>query len=315
MKKVILFLIIISTIPAFSYAENNIIQVSTTTYSNSILQPQASSSQINATTTTLVPEEKYIQIINSCKFNFTGTCVSVRSGPHKKSKKIFGARNGIVLKVSEKVINSEGSWYKISFENEKLIYEERVKSDMYVNASYTVPVQSLAPEFYNETTGHDETKSIVVDLSEQKLYAYQSGTLYMSSKVSTGLSDTPTTPNEYYIFYKTPSRYMQGPTDRKGLLKSYSANLFNSTTTSTSTRNYLINSKAYATDVGVKDYYDLPGVPYTMYFDSDGSAIHGAYWHNDFGRNHSHGCVNMNIKDSEKLYLWANAGTSVIIRK
>ncbi len=314
MKKVILFLII-STIPAFSYAENNIIQISTTTYSNSIVQPQASSSQINATTTTLVPEEKYIQIINSCKFNFTGTCVSVRSGPHKKAKKIFGARNGIVLKVSEKVINSEGSWYKISFENEKLIYEERVKSDMYVNASYTVPVQSLAPEFYNEISGHDETKSIVVDLSEQKLYAYQSGTLYMSSKVSTGLSDTPTTPNEYYIFYKTPSRYMQGPTDRKGLIKSYSVNLFNSTTTSTSTRNYLINSKAYATDVSVKDYYDLPGVPYTMYFDSDGSAIHGAYWHNDFGRNHSHGCVNMNIKDSEKLYLWANAGTSVIIRK
>ncbi len=312
-SKAIFIFISFFSLSLFSYAQNTV-QVSTSNVINSTSTSNISS--LSTTTLGTVPlEDTYVQIINSCKFNFTGTCVSVRSGPHKKSKKIFGARNGIVLKVSEKVINSEGSWYKISFENEKLIYEERVKSDMYVNASYTVPVQSIAPEVYDETTGHDETKSIIVDLSEQKLYAYQSGVLYMSSKVSTGLSDTPTTPNEYYIFYKTPSRYMQGPTDRKGLIKSYSANLVNSTTTSTSTRNYLINSKAYATDMSVKDYYDLPGVPYTMYFDSDGSAIHGAYWHNDFGRHHSHGCVNMSIKDSEKLYLWANAGTSVIIRK
>lgn len=312
-SKAIFIFISFFSLSLFSYAQNTV-QVSTSNVINSTSTSNISS--LSTTTLGTVPlEDTYVQIINSCKFNFTGTCVSVRSGPHKKSKKIFGARNGIVLKVSEKVINSEGSWYKISFENEKLIYEERVKSDMYVNASYTVPVQSIAPEVYDETTGHDETKSIIVDLSEQKLYAYQSGVLYMSSKVSTGLSDTPTTPNEYYIFYKTPSRYMQGPTDRKGLIKSYSANLVNSTTTSTSTRNYLINSKAYATDMSVKDYYDLPGVPYTMYFDSDGSAIHGAYWHNDFGRHHSHGCVNMSVKDSEKLYLWANAGTSVIIRK
>lgn len=312
-SKAIFIFISFFSLSLFSYAQNTV-QVSTSNVINSTSTSNISS--LSTTTLGTVPlEDTYVQIINSCKFNFTGTCVSVRSGPHKKSKKIFGARNGIVLKVSEKVINSEGSWYKISFENEKLIYEERVKSDMYVNASYTVPVQSIAPEVYDETTGHDETKSIIVDLSEQKLYAYQSGVLYMSSKVSTGLSDTPTTPNEYYIFYKTPSRYMQGPTDRKGLIKSYSANLYNSTTTSTSTRNYLINSKAYATDMSVKDYYDLPGVPYTMYFDSDGSAIHGAYWHNDFGRHHSHGCVNMSVKDSEKLYLWANAGTSVIIRK
>jgi len=46
-----------------------------------------------------------------------------------------------------------------------------------------------------------------------------------------------------------------------------------------------------------------------------GYAIHGAYWHNDFGRPKSHGCVNMAIPDSEKLFYWANpptpAGTSV----
>ncbi len=39
--------------------------------------------------------------------------------------------------------------------------------------------------------------------------------------------------------------------------------------------------------------FDLPGVPWVSYFTSDGIALHGAYWHIDFGVPHSHGCVNM----------------------
>lgn len=58
-------------------------------------------------------------------------------------------------------------------------------------------------------------------------------------------------------------------------------------------------------------YYNLPNVPYTMYFyneetpKSRGFGIHGAYWHNNFGYPMSHGCINMRIKDVEKLYYWA----------
>jgi len=59
-------------------------------------------------------------------------------------------------------------------------------------------------------------------------------------------------------------------------------------------------------------YYNLPNVPYVMYFENEeipawrGFGIHGAYWHNDFGRPKSHGCINLRIPDSEKLYYWAN---------
>ena len=42
--------------------------------------------------------------------------------------------------------------------------------------------------------------------------------------------------------------------------------------------------------------YNLPGVPYVMYF-AGANAIHGAYWHNNFGRPMSHGCVNMRIPE------------------
>ncbi len=58
--------------------------------------------------------------------------------------------------------------------------------------------------------------------------------------------------------------------------------------------------------------YDLPGVPWVMYF-YGAYAIHGAYWHNNFGTPMSHGCVNMSIGDAQMLYNWAPAGTEVYV--
>jgi len=51
--------------------------------------------------------------------------------------------------------------------------------------------------------------------------------------------------------------------------------------------------------------YYLPEVPYTMYFYA-GYALHGAYWHNNFGQPMSHGCVNLETGDAQKLFEWAN---------
>jgi LysM repeat protein len=56
--------------------------------------------------------------------------------------------------------------------------------------------------------------------------------------------------------------------------------------------------------------YDLPGVPWVMYFHG-AYAIHGAYWHNNFGVPMSRGCVNTTIPDAEFLYNWAPEGTEV----
>ncbi len=57
--------------------------------------------------------------------------------------------------------------------------------------------------------------------------------------------------------------------------------------------------------------YDLPNVPYTMYF-YKGYAIHGTYWHNNFGHPMSHGCVNMRTSDAAWLFNWAPLGTPVV---
>jgi lipoprotein-anchoring transpeptidase ErfK/SrfK len=60
------------------------------------------------------------------------------------------------------------------------------------------------------------------------------------------------------------------------------------------------------------DNYYLPDVPYVMYF-ADYLAIHGTYWHDNFGYPMSHGCVNLPTWAAEWLYYWAGYGTPVWI--
>jgi lipoprotein-anchoring transpeptidase ErfK/SrfK len=81
--------------------------------------------------------------------------------------------------------------------------------------------------------------------------------------------------------------------------------------TPTVTGRYKINRK-YTKQRMTGPDYDLPNVPWVMYFYS-GYAIHGAYWHNKFGTQTSHGCVNMRIEEAEMLYHWADMGTEVYV--
>ncbi|MBN1438785.1 MAG: L,D-transpeptidase family protein [Anaerolineales bacterium] len=58
--------------------------------------------------------------------------------------------------------------------------------------------------------------------------------------------------------------------------------------------------------------YYLPNVPYTMYY-YQGYAIHGTYWHNNFGTPMSHGCINMRTPDAEYMFYFSSIGTLVNI--
>ncbi len=51
--------------------------------------------------------------------------------------------------------------------------------------------------------------------------------------------------------------------------------------------------------------YYLPEVPYTMYFYA-GYALHGTYWHSNFGQPMSHGCVNLETSQAKQLFDWAS---------
>lgn len=58
--------------------------------------------------------------------------------------------------------------------------------------------------------------------------------------------------------------------------------------------------------------YDTPDVPWTLYYDGD-FAIHGAYWHDNFGTPVSHGCVNLRVPEAKALFEWADVGTEVVV--
>ena len=228
---------------------------------------------------------KYIKVINGCGPHFDGECLRVRSGPGTDYSIQTQLRNGIVLKIEDKVTINGMSWYKIIFD-EWLRYPERVHGDWYVAGDFVELIsnegtKTLWDEDYVVPAKQDtEGKKIVVSRSEQKLYAYEGEKIFMEEKISTGLELTPTPRGTFKVFRKTPSRYMQGPLPN------------------------LIDQQ----------YYDLPGVPWNLYFTDGGAVIHGAYWHNSFGRKYSHGCVNMPPESAQKLYEWAELGTKVVIK-
>lgn len=116
-------------------------------------------------------------------------------------------------------------------------------------------------------------KLITVDLYKQKLFAWEGGKIVYETKISSGLPKKPTVKGSFKTWLKRPSQRMKG------------------------------ESKEYGK-------YDYPNVPNVMYFFQD-YAIHGAYWHNRFGRPNSHGCVNVPVEASKWLFDWAPRGTRV----
>ncbi len=59
--------------------------------------------------------------------------------------------------------------------------------------------------------------------------------------------------------------------------------------------------------------YSLDNVEWAMYFVGD-YAIHGTWWHNNFGTPMSHGCVNLTNADAQWFWNFAAKGTPVQVR-
>jgi lipoprotein-anchoring transpeptidase ErfK/SrfK len=59
--------------------------------------------------------------------------------------------------------------------------------------------------------------------------------------------------------------------------------------------------------------YLVPDVPDVMFINFQAEALHGAYWHNNFGQRMSHGCINLPLDVSPFLFDWAPLGTAVTV--
>ena len=151
------------------------------------------------------------------------------------------------------------------------LLDDRSYQLYYVPAYYVrlVPDSELAP-ISPEVPSQE--KKIVVDLASQALSAFEGDRLVYMSRISSGVRLTAggfATPKGHYrTTRKRPCRHMLNPPNEYG------------------------------------SGFDLPGVPWVSYFTSNGIAFHGAYWHNDFGVPHSHGCINMTPQAAKWVYRW-----------
>ena len=148
------------------------------------------------------------------------------------------------------------------------------------NTPTPTPTPTPQPTFVAEAgnfvwpiVGENE-RWIRVNLTNQHLYAYEGANLVFNTPISSGLPQWATVTGQFRIYYRLPKQTMDGR--RLGF--------------------------DYVTE----------NVPYVQYFYKD-FALHGAYWHNNFGQQMSHGCVNLSVADSEWLYNWATYGTLVYV--
>lgn len=118
-------------------------------------------------------------------------------------------------------------------------------------------------------------KWVKINITLQYLWAYQGDQVLWQGYVSTGTAKFATPPGSYHVLSKLESQTMEG--------------------------------------VLGGEYYNVPDVPDVLYFTDRGHAIHGTYWHNNFGSPMSHGCVNLPLDVADWMYQWAPIGMRVEI--
>jgi len=136
-------------------------------------------------------------------------------------------------------------------------------------------------------------KHIEVSIGKQTLWAYQGNTLVAQSLVSTGIEPNHTEKGDFHVRFKEKSETMTGFTNATG--------------------------EVVGLGDGTGDQHGIPyevkDVPNVMYFDLDAEALHGAYWHNNFGNPMSHGCINLPLDFAQFLFGWAPLGTEVWVHQ
>jgi hypothetical protein len=152
-------------------------------------------------------------------------------------------------------------------------FNESERVAIFENETVSVPelAKSLEENVVLGTASPNE-RWIEVDLSEQKLKAWDGSALFLETSISSGLPWWPTPKGEFRIWIKLRYTKMEGGEGQY--------------------------------------YYNLPNVPYVMFFENEnvpgwrGYGLHGTYWHDAFGTQRSHGCVNLPTSIAEKLFYW-----------
>ena len=139
----------------------------------------------------------------------------------------------------------------------------------------TAEIAELDPDVANAPEVATGEVWIDISLTYEYMTVYQGSTVLMETYISSGKPGFETPAGTYYINTMLPEQDMEG--------------------------------------VLGGEYYNVPSVPWVMYFTDVGHAIHGAYWHNNFGTPMSHGCINVPVDLAAYVYSVSSIGTRVEI--
>jgi hypothetical protein len=175
-----------------------------------------------------------------------------------------------------------------------ILHDQQLGLDLYAPAEH---LRLLGPESYSPfpATVDPWKKWIDIHIADQTLTAYEDTTVVRTAKISSGMAgkNTATPVGTFNIQIKVAGVHMG-------------------------------DGRITADPLA----YELPGVPWVSYFElTNGVALHGTYWHDDFGRRRSHGCINLAPEDALWIYRWtappapkvkikgeSGMGTRVIVR-
>lgn len=167
------------------------------------------------------------------------------------------------------------AWYGIKDDLLPIVYFVPAHHLRLVQPSELTPISTHIPP---------EQKTILVNRTRQTVTAFEKGVEIFHTDVSTGIP------------YNSPG--IKGPSTITPLGK------FN------------VNIKMPVRHMGNGNItpdifeYELPGVPWVSFFFKTGVAFHGCYWHDNYGSEMSHGCVNMKPEEAKWLYRWVTPESS-----
>ncbi len=173
---------------------------------------------------------------------------------------------GCIFRVTAVQADKDGAlWYRLS---------EYPSGGLWSHAEHIRPV---SPDEFTPISPDvpAEDKRVEVDTKQQVVTAYEGDKVVFTARVATGA--TFRLANGSYAYFRTI------PGDHRVYMKSATQHMTGGTDT---------------------DYYDLPGIGWVSYFTASGIALHATYWHNDYGRPRSHGCVNMTPEDAKWMFRW-----------
>ncbi len=151
------------------------------------------------------------------------------------------------------------------------VYDERHRIRLYADCAHLrlLPYEELQP--LSPLVPPSE-KRLEVRLEDQVVVAYEGERAVFITRAATGAKfsdgDFRTPKGNFQTARKRPTRHMA------------------------------------AGEPGIGTGFDLPGVPWVSYLTDEGVAFHGTYWHNDFGRPRSHGCINLAPQAARWIYRW-----------